>query len=129
MRKYATTLIIWASLIIGELHTLWENSTKEANWIWTKNVQMPIQWNVKYAADEVWFILMAVAILLYVPNRINRTTVLAYLTFCILDLVMYFYNYKQEGYEAIYTYLLIAWILIYRHGNSTTNRQRDIIAT
>lgn len=77
---------------------------------------MPVQWNVKYATDELWFILMAAAILLYVPNRTNKATVKAFLIYCSLDLVMYFYNYKQEGYGAIYTILLISWILIYNNG-------------
>lgn len=74
---------------------------------------MPVQWNVKYVTDELWFILMALAILYYVPNRVNRTTVKAYLVFCVLDLVMYFYNYKQEGYGWVYVALLITWITVY----------------
>lgn len=121
MRNYATTLIIWASLIIGELHTLWENSKQTANWIISKRVEMPVQWNVKYATDEIWFVLMGFAIYLYLPNRINRATVKAYIAFCFLDMLMYFYNYKQQGYEAVYTFLLITWVLIYNYG--TTNRQ------
>ena len=128
LKQYATTLIIWASLIIGELHTLWENSKVSENWIITKYVPMPVQWNVKYVTDEIWFIMMGVAIYLFIPNRINRTTVKSYTLFCAWDLVMYFYNYKQAGYEAIYTYLLIAWIIIYnRNGNSTSNRQGNLI--
>ncbi len=77
---------------------------------------MQMQWNVKYATDEVWFILMALAILNYQPNRINRTTVITYTVYCILDLFYYFYNYKQEGYGWVYTAVLATWILIYNHG-------------
>lgn len=125
MKKYRTTLLIWASLLIGELHSLWEKCTTNQNWILTKKVVMPIEWNVKYVSDEVWFIMMALAILFYEKNRINRTTVLAYTAFCIIDMFMYFYNYKREGYGAVYTFLLIAWILIYNYGSErSANRQR-----
>lgn len=126
MRKYATTLIIWASLLTNELHSLWENSHATITVMGNK---MSMQWYVWFACNSLWGVLMGLSLWLYVPNRINRTTVMAYTLFCVCDLVMYFYNYKQSGYEAIYTYLLIAWILIYRNGNSTTNRQRDIITT
>jgi len=126
MRKYATTLIIWASLLNNELHTLWEGSSKT---IIVNGSAMPLQWYVWFACNSIWGLLMGLAFWLYVPNRINSTTVKAYTLFCAWDLVMYFYNYKQEGYEAIYTYLLIAWIIIYnRHGNSTSNRQGNLIA-
>ena len=111
-----TTIIIWVSLLVGELHTLWEGTTEQANWILTRSVPMSVQWNVKYATDEVWFILMALAILNYQPNRINRTTVITYTVYCILDLFYYFYNYKQEGYGWVYTVVLVTWILIYNNG-------------
>lgn len=124
IRQYKTTLIIWASLLISELHSFWENSTEKANWILKENVVMSVQWNIKNLTDEVWFIMMALAILVYEKNRINRTTVLAYTAFCCIDMIMYFYNYKQAGYEAIYTFLLIAWILIYNHGGRSTTTIR-----
>lgn len=82
---------------------------------------MPVQWNIKYITDELWFILMAIAILFYIPNRINKATVKAYLVFCVLDLVMYFYNYKQEGYEWMYMILLVSWVWIYN--NSETKKE------
>lgn len=87
---------------------------------------MLIHWNVKYATDELWSILMVCAILVYKPNRINKTTVTAYLYFCIVDAGMYFHNYKLRDYESIYTFLLIAWVVIYNVKGRTTNRQRTI---
>lgn len=129
IRQYATTLIVWASLLVGELHTFWENGTAKVNWILTKEVVMPIQWNVKYAADELWFILMAFAIYLFKDNRINRTTALSYAVFCMADMFMYFYNYKQEGYGAMYTLLLITWIIIYNHGSSRSANRQGVITS
>lgn len=89
---------------------------------------MFIHWNVKYVSDELWGILMACAILVYKPNRINKTTVTAYLYFCIVDAGMYFYNYKLKEYESIYTFLLIAWIIIYNRNGKHTSNNRDGIA-
>lgn len=77
---------------------------------------MPLNWNVKYLTDEVLFIMMGFAVLYYVPNRTNRTSVISYIVFCVIDLLMYFINYKTDGYGFIYTALLITWILIYNHG-------------
>lgn len=128
IKQYYTTVIIWLSLLVNELHTLWENSSKVENWILETNVPMLLQWNVKYATDEIWFILMALAILCYKPNRINKATVKAFLCFCVVDMMMYFYNFKQEGYQGIYTFLLIAWILFYNYGKRirTTDRQGTV---
>jgi len=122
LKRYATTLIIWASLLLSELHTFWENSTQTANWILTKRVEMVMQWNVKYATDEAWFVLMALALLVYEKNRINLATVKSYLVFTVCDVGMYFYNYKQEGYEWMYLILLITWIIFY---NGKRSRPKD----
>ena len=73
MKRYATTLLLWASLLVGEVHTFWEDSTKSENWIIGEKVEMPIQWNLKYAGDEVIGILIALAIVFYNRNRINET--------------------------------------------------------
>jgi len=118
MRKYLTTLIIWASLMVNELHSLWETSSKT---IVAGGVSMPVQWYVWFLCNSAWGIMMAAAMYFYAQNRINRTTILAYLLFCCADIVMFLYNYKQEGYESVYTILLISWILIYNHGDN--NRQ------
>lgn len=115
MKKYATSLILWASLLISELHTLF--GSQLTNWILAKRVDMPLNWNIKYATDELWFVMMGFAILFYTPNRINRASVISYIVFCIIDLLMYFVNYKTEGYGAIYTALLITWIIVYNHGS------------
>jgi hypothetical protein len=125
-RQYYTTLLIWFSLLTSEVHTIWEGSKVNANWILTKNVPMNLQWNIKYLTDEIWFVLLAASIYYYVPNKINRTTAKAYFCFCVVDLCMYFYNFKQEGYDSIYTFLLIAWIIIYNYGG---NNRKGVITT
>ena len=124
MKQYSTTILLWAALLVGEVHTLWENSTKEENWIIAANVKMPVQWNVKFAGEELIGVLVALAMVLYRPNRINYTATRVFLLYYIADFLLYFYNYKREGYGWIYTFTLIAWILIYNHGKRPKDRQR-----
>lgn len=126
--RYKTTILIWASLIVNEAHTFFENVTKEANWILTKKVPMLIQWNVKFVGEEVSGLLIALALLLYSKNKINDTTVKVFVLYWVMDLILYFYDYKgRDSYKWVYLVILISWILIYNHGSKrirTTNRQR-----
>jgi len=115
--KYATTIILWLSLIVTEIHSLVENTVATFN-------GMTLQWYLWLSGNEAAAVFIAAALYFYKENKINRTSVKAYFLFCITDMVMFFVNYKQDGYEAIYTLLLIFWILIYNHGSGrTTNRQ------
>jgi hypothetical protein len=128
LKEHKSSLLIWLSLIIGELHTLFEQSSNTANWILNNKVVMTIQWNLKYAGDEVQGLLLALAILFFRRNKFNITTAKAFVFFYIIDTLFYFYNYKRDGYGWTYTLTLIAWILIYNHGNKSTDRQGNIIA-
>lgn len=132
MRKYATTLIIWASLLLSELHTFWEQTNQEISFTIGKYYPMNIQWAVKYMTDEFLFPLLALAVVLYKPNRINKASVLAYISFCIGDVGLFFYDFKQDGelYQWNYLLLLISWILIYNYERSRpTKRQGVVIET
>jgi high-affinity Fe2+/Pb2+ permease len=126
MKQYSTTLLIWASLIAGEIHTFFENLNVVQNWILFDNVPMDIQWNVKFVGNEIQGVLIALALLTYKKNRINDTTAKVYVGYLIADLFLYFCNYKRDGYEWMYLFILISWILIYnRNGKRirTTDRQ------
>lgn len=121
MKRYATTLLIWASLIVGEVHTFFENSQSVQNWIVFDYVPMLLQWNVKFLGNELTGILIGLALILYQENRINRTTAKVYILFMIADFLMYFCTYKRDWYEWVYLFVLISWILIY---NSDGKRKR-----
>lgn len=133
VKAYKTTLLIWATLIVGEIHTLWENSTKTANWIISENVPMTMQWNFKMACDELNGVLIALAFYCYERNRINLTSIKVFVLYYIADFLMYFYNYKQKPlYGWVYLMILISWILIYNNhgrGSRTKNRQGIIAST
>jgi len=129
VKKYLTTALLWASLLLSEFHTFWEKASQEpVNWIISRNVPMSVQWNVKMVSDQLWYILVFVAMLFYVPNRINRSSVLAMIVFSVADTGMYFYNYKTYDYIFVYPFLFTVWILIYRYGthNKPADRRRMV---
>lgn len=130
LRPYITTMLIWLSLIMGEVHTLVEDVNSTSNWIISKYIPMTLQWNFKMMGDEIVGVLLALAMLFYEKNRINRTTVKVFFVFYVLDFAMYFYNYKQKPeYGWVYLIILIAWILIYNHGSSRTKNRQGITTT
>lgn len=131
MRRYATSLILWASLLVNEAHSLF-STTGLLKMYADKQIivtggSVTVQWYVWLIGNSLWGIMIAAAILFYRENKINRTSIKAYLLFCLIDFAMLFINFKQHDYEAIYTFLMIGWVLIYNHG-TRTNRQRNIIA-
>jgi hypothetical protein len=116
MIKYSTTFILMLTVLVGELHTFWENgSTEVVNWIWSENVPMTVQWNIKYLTNQVNMTLYFVALFLfaYYPNRVNFATVSAFILFSLVDTLMYLYNFKRYEYGLSYFILLILWILAY----------------
>ena len=118
------SLFIWGSMIIGELHTLAEKSTWFGNWIINDNKPMSLQWNIKYAGEEIQGLFIAMAFFFYTDNKFNRTTAKSVVFYYIIDTLFYFYNYKLDGYGWTYTLTLIAWILIYNYGGRSTTTVR-----
>lgn len=116
MRRYATTLIMGLSLLLGELHVFWENgSTETVNWIWADNVPMTVQWNIKYLVAQVNVTLYFLAMYFYCgyDNKVNFATVAAFILFSLVDTLMYLYNFKRYGYGISYLILCVLWILAY----------------
>ncbi len=125
--KYLTTILLWLGLLIGEVHTLFSDSTRQVNWIISENVTMPLQWNVKYLTDELWFIIVVLALVFYKDNKINKTTCKAVLIFVVTDLLFYFWNFKRYDYEYSYLILLISWLLIYNFNEHRTKDRQGIV--
>lgn len=118
MRTYATSILLWASLIINEAHTLFSPDYGLLKMY--ANVQVnfhgftfPIQWFAWLISNSIWGVLIGSAVLLYKENKINRAAVRAYFTFCVIDTFMFFYNYKQHDYAAIYTVLFASVFFFY----------------
>lgn len=114
MRRYATTWLLLASIVIAESHSyVGEYGETHANWILTVDRTMPIKWNIKYLSDEINAIIYFVAMLLYIPNRVNKTTVITFIILCVIDLVMYFHNYKTLFYGSVYVWSAGIWMLVF----------------
>lgn len=120
MRAYSTTILLTATILIGELHTFWEGNTTVQNWIVNAYRPMTIQWNVKFLSQEVCIFAYFLAWILYHPNRVNRTTVLAFAWLSVFNIFLYLYNYKLGGFGAIYFWYAAFWILSYK-GNDWLN--------
>lgn len=120
MRKVATTLILALTLTVGELHTYWQGGTTKQNWIISEYRPMLIEWNVKFAAGQLQFIMYFLAWVLYRPNRLNKTTVWAFFWLAIFDTIMYFYNYKLHDFGKIYYWFAAFWALSY-YGKKINN--------
>jgi hypothetical protein len=113
VRKYLTTLFIALSFLVSEAHTFWHNTRDVQNWIICRYVPMELHWNIKYAGDQVVWILIAAALLTYIPNRVNKTSARIFLIWTIIDTLLYFINYKQGPYGLAYFGLAGLWLVLY----------------
>lgn len=117
MKRYLPTILLALTLASGEIHTFWSKSAlyETTNWIWKRPTPMALDWNIKYAVLQFNYIIWFVAMFLYgkYPNRINKTTVIAFICFAILDTIMYFYNYKVYKYGGAYWLFLALWVFTY----------------
>lgn len=119
MRKWASTILLTAVIFIGELHTFWEKGGERVqNWIWKIERPMPLQWNIKYLTDEVSWLLVSLAVFLYLPNRLNKTVAAAFVFYQLFSLAWYFYNFKTYGFGWIYyataAFGFIAWYKVFK---------------
>jgi len=114
--KYASAAILSISLIVGELHNFFAYDTHIQNWILKVYRPATIEWNVKYLTDEILPVMYIAAILLYRNNKGNRVVVRSFLFWAIIDIWLYFYNYKTAGYHQVYLWLAGCLILSY-YGN------------
>lgn len=106
LKKYAVGLLLASTFFIAELHNFWAGDPRMQNWIVAAYKPMTIQWNVKYASDQLNWILIIFAMFLYgfpfSRNRFNHEIVIIYLAWVIFDTVLYFYNFKTVGYGVVY---------------------------
>ena len=114
MRKYITTWLLILSIFIAESHSYTgKYALLKQNWIWTIDRTMELQWNLKYLADQINAIIYFFAMYFYIPNRINRTTVISFIILCFVDLLMYFHNYKTLYYGSVYVWVTMVWVLLF----------------
>lgn len=83
---------------------------------------MPVSWNIKYACDEVVIILYFVAWLLYRTNRVNTTTVRVFLLLAIMDIILYFYDFKMHSFGSVYFWFIGLWIFMFYRNKIKFNK-------
>lgn len=115
MRKYLSTWLLGLIYIVSVVPCWFKHDLRVQNWIIDRPTPMAVAWNIKYACDELNWVLAGLMAILYVktPNRVNITSMRVFLLWCILDCFSYFYNYKTTGYFAMYFSLPAAWLVIY----------------
>lgn len=112
--KYAATILLISTFLIGELHTFWEKASQApVNWIYAVSRPMCVQWNVKYLSEELNWLLVALALLLYRSNRVNRSAAIAYVFYRCADVALYLYNYKTFGYGFLYMAIALVFAISY----------------
>ena len=112
MRKYLTTILLVATIPLGELHTFWHNDRTVENWIYAHPTPMLIQWNVKFLTNEITPIFYFLAWYFYKPNKINKTTVISFLWLAVFNLFLYFYDFKTGSkFGSVYLWFIGFWLL------------------
>lgn len=111
MRRYATTILLMLTLPMGEAWHFWAKDTRVVDWFYAHSQPMPIQWYVKQVADQLSVITYFIAWILYIPNRTNKSTVMAFVLLAVFDTFLYFYNYKTNGYGPAYVWFIGFWLL------------------
>lgn len=114
MRNNWSTIILVLTLPLGELHTFWANDTTVQNWIITEYIPMTVQWNIKFSAQELSVFAYFWAWVLWKENKVNRTTRMAFLWLAVMNVLLYFYNYKLGGFGKIYYWFAAFWIIVYK---------------
>lgn len=100
------------TLPIGELHTYWSSQRVE-NWIITEYRPMAESWNVYFVCQELIVIMYFVAWYFWQSNKINFATVISFILLAIMDMAMYFYNYKLGGFGVVYFWFIGFWVVAY----------------
>lgn len=115
IRRHKTTCILVLSIVIAESHSYVpaNYAEKKVNWIYSIDRTMEIQWNVKNLSDQIVQILYFLAMFFYNGNRVNKTTVVTFIVLSIIELGMYFHNYKTLHYGSVYVWTLGIWFALY----------------
>lgn len=114
MRKWLPAVLIAACIIVAEIPAFIPcDPDYLVSWNYKGYVPMSVAWNLKYLAGQLQFIFVAAALMLYTHSRVNKSAAVMFFVYCVLDTIMYFYNYKQEHYWVVYPAIIITFVLHY----------------
>lgn len=105
-------LAIWFPL--GEVHRLWRNDYSQYDVFVNRDMLIDVAWLAKYLSIELQNIVVAIVlcIVLKTLDRMLFKISLVYLFFCITELALFFWDFKQSSYVLIYAELCAALIFI-----------------
>lgn len=121
--KYLTAYLLWASMLVCEAHTAFTGMGS----VTVGGHEMRVQYYVWFLCNSLWAVMLAASAVVYRPNLVNWTSVRVYLFYCIADLGMFLYNYKQDGYKIIYTLVMVAWVITFNYGRRRCKDRQGII--
>lgn len=114
MRRYLSGLFIALIVFVAEIPA-WipHDPSIQENWILYDYVPMSFAWNIRFVVSQLQFIFAAAALLVFTPSRFNTAAAFMFFCYCVLDSIMYFYNYKREHYWIVYPVIIIIFLLHY----------------
>lgn len=120
MRGCITSVTLWLTAMIGELHSMFPDGPDTYNWIMRNNVPMTLNWNVWFVGINTQILLLFIAIRYWRKNKHNVLTVRVFTYFAFVDYFLYFYNWKTVDYGYIYLWMIGAYFLMFYWNNITT---------
>lgn len=120
------TILLACTYIIGQAYELFEGMNITQNWILFKYRPMLIAWNVKFLSEEICRVIEALALyVLAMKYKVDQDFMIPikiYLVYRMLDIPMYFLNYKTQYYWTVYVVLgLIELYLRYKRKKEYKN--------
>jgi len=105
------TLIIGATVLIGELHTFFEKSKVAGKWIYNYPLEYPIRLQNYVYDNGVMINLVLYFVFAYKlgkrPTMWTMFLVKMFLLWQIVDIPLYWYNYRTFGYGWVYFGLIV----------------------
>lgn len=111
IKEVLTSLILFATIFVGELHNFWAGNETVQNWILFRPTPMPIEWNVKYLIQEVLPIMYFLAWIFYKDNPVNNAVIKSFLFLSVIDLAVYLVNFKTGEFGSIYFWFIAFFLL------------------
>jgi hypothetical protein len=115
MKRNTFTWIMVGTLVLGELHSMFPDTRESVqNWIFRGYKPMTLCWNLWYLESQVIRVLYFVAFLFWKPTKVNITTIRSFVLAGILDIALYFYNFKDPlFFGSFYVWMAAIWFLVY----------------
>lgn len=124
-KEYWVAFLIGIYFPLGELHLFWQNDYSQYDVFYARELTVDVAWLVKDLSSMVQQICLGIVLIIVLP-RFGRKMVAfgwIYTCFCLVDLLIYFYDKRQSFYGFIYLYIAFIFIIIFIRRNG---QKRDL---